>query len=71
MFVVFPAVETGAVRRGESGEGWGLVGGLEEGTKYKFSVVAVVIVGAVSMQGNATQPVTITIETTASGELSE
>ena len=58
-FVVFP-VEGGG---GESGEGWGLVGGLEEGREYMFSVAAVVAVdGGTSLQGEESQPVTVLME---------
>ena len=58
---MFPAVKGGeSGERRESGEGWGLVGRLEEGREYEFSVVAVVIVGDRSMQGAGSQPVRIT-----------
>lgn len=58
MFIPFP-VERGGEKR-ESGDGWGLVGGLEEGEEYEFSVVAVVMVGEVSMSGERSEPVRVT-----------
>ena len=66
-FVVFP-VEGGGGGGGESGEGWGLVGGLEEGREYMFSVAAVVAVdGGTSLQGEESQPATVLVEE-SSGE---
>ena len=70
--MVFPVERSlggGRGRRKESGEGWGLVGGLEEGVEYGFSVAAEVVVpdGGERLEGVRTQPVTVTIEDT-SGE---
>ena len=60
MFLIFPVKrEEGRV---ESGVGWGLVGGLEEGGEYAFSVVAMVMIGGTSMSGDRTEPVVVTIE---------
>ena len=60
-FIVFPVEGGGG--GGESGEGWGLVGGLEEGREYMFSVAAVVTVdGGTSLQGEESQPVTVLME---------
>ena len=45
--MVFPVERSPGRRRGrkkDSGQGWGLVGGLEEGVDYVFSVVAEVVV---------------------------
>ena len=67
--MVFPVERT--EWRGESGEGWGMVGRLEEGGEYEFSVVAVIMVRGVSMQGNRTQPVKITTENTDGEERRE
>ena len=67
--MVFPV--KGAVRgreSRESGEGWGLVGKLEEGGEYEFYVVAVVMVEGSSMQGVGSEPVRITIHGEGEGE---
>ena len=70
MFVVFHVEKS--LWRGESGEGWGLVGGLEEGVEYMFSVVAVVMVGGeVRLQGEKTQPITAALEDTKGARVSE
>ena len=58
MFVEFPVER--AEQRAESGVGWGLVGRLEEGAAYRFSVVAVV---GESMKGDESDPVTVTVKT--------
>ena len=67
--MVFPVERSR--RRTESGEGWGLVGGLEEGREYGFSVAAVVVVGGESRQGKKTQPINVTMVDTSGKEDSE
>ena len=68
-FIVFPVEGGGG---GESGEGWGLVGGLEEGREYTFSVAAVVTVeGGTSLQGEESQPVTVLMEESGGERVSE
>ena len=60
-FVMFPV--NGDGDGDESGEGWGLVGGLEEGREYVFTVAAVIMIeGAASLQGDMSQPATILLE---------
>lgn len=58
MFIPFPVERREETR--ERGDGWGLVGGLDEGEEYQFSVVAVVMMGEGSMTGERTQPVKAT-----------
>ena len=70
MTVVFQVEmnEEGGRGRRESGEGWGLVGGLQEGVEYEFSVTAEVVAdGSERLEGAKTQPVTVTVVDT-SGE---
>lgn len=62
MFIQFPVERREETK--ERGDGWGLVGGLDEGIEYQFSVVAVVMVGEVSMSGERTEPVRATIHST-------
>ena len=66
MFIPFPVEMREETR--ERGDGWGLIGGLDEGKEYQFSVVAVVMMGEVSMSGERTQPVRATTRST-NGEI--
>ena len=54
MFVTFPVVKS---------EGWGVIGGLEEG-EYQFSVVASVTVGDVKMEGERAETAAVTVKET-------
>ena len=69
MSVVFRVERSEGGGRRESGEGWGLVGGLEEGTEYEFSVAAEVVIddGSEKLEGAKTESVTGTVVDT-SGE---
>ena len=62
MFIPFP-VERKEDTRDRRDE-WGLVGRLDKGKEYQFSVVAIVMMGEVSMSGERTQPVRATTHTT-------